>query len=1268
MDPVEIDIRMRQNVADESKKAAKAVRDLGNDSKKAQAEVQQSISIQKKVLSEMRSELALLEKDFKKINVGTQDPKVSAEKAKLSQAVRNLKREIELEEQALKKLEKQTTTYKDKSKNLETQIRNVRNEMAALKMQGKENTKEYRVLEERLGLLGTAYKELTATQKALSTGGTQTAGILSGLSAVSGAFAATAGAMGLVNSNSKDMEKIQTRLQSLMSITIGLQQISNTLHKTSAFRITTVRKAKELWAIANTKVAATLGMTNVQAQILMGTLTLGLSVAITAVIYAIDKYITKKRKAAEMNKKFQQSVVETSASILVRYRKMQEEWNKLGKNLKDKQKYIDDNKKSFEELGVAINSVNDADNLFITNSKAFQEAIMERAQATAYMELATAKYKEAIKKQMKADNFLNKKHQWGGLDVSKDKIKETKEYKKLKADADKANSEANNFILKKIEADKKVREKLKESRIVSTKEIKEGTTAYWEQQKKSAEEAIKNMHDSDIGGKEWEKQKKKYMLASEMLKKRELKATNNTTEDNKKAQAKKRLASLDAEMEKDANDLVLAIMAEGLQKKLKAIDNEYNERKNRIESQRKKLQQTEKELGIKSPERHRQLDDNEKKLDDWRKNKKSIAITAFNTEHSKEWNELLKQYQTYEDKKTEILKRYANDRAKLEAKNKGGQYDDNIEALEKAKAKELFTLEKSAGKVKSTIAEIFSDLSGKSVAELNKILQKAEGVLAFLKSGTYNAEQGQLYGIDEDTFKSISTNPESLKAITDLITKLRGQTKTLGQHFSTLFKKGVGHNEFNNSLNKVNQKMQGAVQLTNMFSGTLKDIADLSGSGFLSDIADGLSSITQVASGLMQGVQTGAVFGPTGALIGGALGFISSIAGMGAAAEKAHREALQRIKSAEINQQREYNRLLFQQKMLMKDKESIFGVEAIAKAVGYLSLYNITFQKLQDKFKKKLDVISLFGGLAELKVFRSELDKIQVKIGHKKTGLFGWGKGKDIYGSITSKYPDLIKANGEFNKQRAEALLKEEQFAKGSKEALQEIINLYDQAQEAEKQFNEYLQSTFGELGSSIIDSVINALQNGEDAFESFAKSVGNVMGKLGKQIMYELFVSSKFKEFQKQLKDIYGKNGSSKQTAIDVRKAIADFVNNVKGEMGAIQNFAEEWQKQTKELGFDVWNNENNRRSVASKGIAQASQASIDDGLGRLYALVRIENEIKEQNNTAISLQYQGIDIQSAMLQQLDVIAENTSNNKYLKDIAEDIEDMKQQGIKVKM
>ena len=70
--------------------------------------------------------------------------------------------------------------------------------------------------------------------------------MISGLSGVVGAFSAAQGAVALFAGENENLQKVMLKVQSLMSITIGLQQVANTINKDSAFMLTTVAKAKEL--------------------------------------------------------------------------------------------------------------------------------------------------------------------------------------------------------------------------------------------------------------------------------------------------------------------------------------------------------------------------------------------------------------------------------------------------------------------------------------------------------------------------------------------------------------------------------------------------------------------------------------------------------------------------------------------------------------------------------------------------------------------------------------------------------------------------------------------------------------------------------------------------------------------------------------------------------------------------------------------------------------------------------------------------------------
>lgn len=81
---------------------------------------------------------------------------------------------------------------------------------------------------------------------------------------------------------------------------------------------------------------------------------------------------------------------------IVLLRQLSDKWLTLGDNLDAKKKFITENQTAFENLGVAISDVNDAENLLQVNTPDFIEAMRLRAEATAANKLAAEKYEEAL--------------------------------------------------------------------------------------------------------------------------------------------------------------------------------------------------------------------------------------------------------------------------------------------------------------------------------------------------------------------------------------------------------------------------------------------------------------------------------------------------------------------------------------------------------------------------------------------------------------------------------------------------------------------------------------------------------------------------------------------------------------------------------------------------------------------------------------------------------------------------------------------------------
>lgn len=307
------------------------------------------------------------------------------------------------EEKALKKQKETAEKNVSTQTSLRTQLRNVREELALLEANGQRGTEAFKKLQQEAGRLTDAIGNATTQARIFSHDNRGLQGMISGLSGVVGAFSAAQGAVALFAGENEDLQKVMLKVQSLMSITIGLQQVANTINKDSAFMLTTVAKAKELLAAATNKLTIALGGSTIAAKALMATLTLGLSVAITVIIAALSKLQSKQAEAKKAQEEFNKKVSEAAGKPVAAYRALQTEWISLSGSLKEREKWVQDNADNFKELGFSVRDAKEAEELLVSNSSKFVEAMMLRAKAAATSELAIEKYKAVIEAQNKLD-------------------------------------------------------------------------------------------------------------------------------------------------------------------------------------------------------------------------------------------------------------------------------------------------------------------------------------------------------------------------------------------------------------------------------------------------------------------------------------------------------------------------------------------------------------------------------------------------------------------------------------------------------------------------------------------------------------------------------------------------------------------------------------------------------------------------------------------------------------------------------------------------
>lgn len=211
---------------------------------------------------------------------------------------------------------------------------------------------------------------------------------------------------------------------------------------------------------------------------------------ISALIGLYSHFSSKASEAKKAQEEFSKSMVENCYKPIGTIKDLSARWAELGDNLEAKKKFVDENRQKFEELGVAINGVTDAENLLNVNKDKFIEAQIEKAKAMTYVQLAMDKQKEAMLKLAERDREDSNVVKLGFSGWYSPWKEKNEEYKTLLAESD-------NLFAQARSHEQSGFQHLQDASIESTGEYAEGTLGAIEQAIQLKQAALKNLTDND---------------------------------------------------------------------------------------------------------------------------------------------------------------------------------------------------------------------------------------------------------------------------------------------------------------------------------------------------------------------------------------------------------------------------------------------------------------------------------------------------------------------------------------------------------------------------------------------------------------------------------------------------------------------------------------------------------------------------------------------------------------------------------------------------
>lgn len=431
----------------------------------------------------------------------------------------------------------------------------------------------------------------------------------------------------------------------------------------------------------------------------------------------------------------------------------------------------------------------------------------------------------------------------------------------------------------------------------------------------------------------------------------------------------------------------------------------------------------------------------------------------------------LAEYGDYWEKRKAIANKYQAEIAK--ASTKGEKLSLQAEMTEA-----LAKLDDEAQKKTSIITKLFGDMATKSVAEMRKIADEAEQLLAFIEGGQYSKDNA--FGITEEQFKVLSQSPEKLESIKNEIQNVRDEADSVEPVFERIkdnlkdiFKGGADNNKLNKQLQQLNQDVSQVMQSVGFLADSFANLGDAFGSDALSGIAEGLNVAMGAVNSAMQGAQAGSMFGPIGAAAGAAIGVVTSLASSIAKIhDKKNEKQIQRL-------QEQIDALTLSYDKLGREAEKAFSTDAsklIEQQNELLRQQQILIRQqiTEERDKKKTDEGRIAEWEAQLEAINAQLEENKQKAIDAVTGT------------------DLISAIDQFAQAYADAWQNGTNAAKASTDTVKKLIQA-SLIEFLKKQLSPDVEKFMKQLADYMADGIIQPWEHAQlDRLQQEMDNVAN--------------------------------------------------------------------------------------------------------------------------------------------------------------------------------
>lgn len=350
----------------------------------------------------------------------------------LSKTINGVKAELSDTEKKAAKLDlikKEFDRIKDSSMPLKRQLRQVKALLSEMNMQGLNKNDLFRSMTQQAGEMSDAMGDANQAVAAFANDTMNLEASAQALQLVAGGASLVTGAMGLLGIEDEKVQQAMLKVQSAISLVNGVTAIANVLNKDSILML----RIKKIMMDANTASTATntvaeganaaaTGISTVarnawNVTVAIGKALLGdfsglvLVAAAGLVTYALctddstdsqEKHNKAVSDGQKIEQDYSKKVSSSSGELVAKYQVLRREWLSL-KTTAEKTKWIENNQSAMDSLGLSVNNLSDAENVFVSNTSRVVAALEARAKAEAAQQSLVDTYKKYYEQKNRHD-------------------------------------------------------------------------------------------------------------------------------------------------------------------------------------------------------------------------------------------------------------------------------------------------------------------------------------------------------------------------------------------------------------------------------------------------------------------------------------------------------------------------------------------------------------------------------------------------------------------------------------------------------------------------------------------------------------------------------------------------------------------------------------------------------------------------------------------------------------------------------------------------